>query len=433
MPIGAIAVAPSDPNVIYVGTGAGIIRPDLAVGDGVYKSTDAGKTWVHLRPPRHAEMIAMIRGIDPHESQPALRGRARAPCMVRTPSVGSFGRPDGGQTFEKVLYKDEYTSANDVRMDPRNPNILYAALWVQQQEFVEGGAFSRAPGGGVFKSVDGGKTWKAPLTEGLPARNRRSQQLGRGAASNPGVVYAAIAAAPTPTASPAGASAGGLSRGIPNVVGLYTTTDEGEHWQPAGTPANSAIDSAMKSPRTMTAVRCCGSAAATCRPSHGRPEERKRRVQARRSYSGEPRMVARRGPPCAGRPAATIIRRRGSIPTIRTSSSRSPTRAVWSPPIAASRGATGTRSRPRRCTTSRPTTRSRIGCVAASRTPGPRAWTAGRTTARSPFTTGIPSTSRSTASRRPILWTPTRSSPARVRTFRSTIERPARRRWWGPT
>ena len=136
--IGAIAVAPSDPNVIYVGTGAGIIRPDLAIGDGVYKSTDAGKTWVHLGL-RDTQMIAMIEvdPTNPNRLFVAALGHPYGPNAER----GIFRSTDGGQTFEKVLYKDEYTSANDVRMDPRNPNILYAALWVQQQEFVEGGAF----------------------------------------------------------------------------------------------------------------------------------------------------------------------------------------------------------------------------------------------------------------------------------------------------
>src|SRR6185437_8264793 len=103
--IGAIAVAPSDPNIIYVGTGAGIIRPDLAVGDGVYKSTDAGKTWTHLGL-RETQMIAMI-DVDPRDPNRlfvAALGHPYGPNAER----GVFRSTDGGQTFQKVLYKDEY-------------------------------------------------------------------------------------------------------------------------------------------------------------------------------------------------------------------------------------------------------------------------------------------------------------------------------------
>ena len=109
--IGAIAVAPSDPNIIYVGSGAGIIRPDLAIGDGMYKSTDAGKTWTHLGL-RDSQMIAMIE-VDPRNPARlwvAVLGHPYGPNVER----GVFRSTDGGQSFQKVLYKDEYTSANDV-------------------------------------------------------------------------------------------------------------------------------------------------------------------------------------------------------------------------------------------------------------------------------------------------------------------------------
>jgi photosystem II stability/assembly factor-like uncharacterized protein len=231
--IGAIAVAPSDPNVIYVGTGAGIIRPDLAVGDGVYKSTDAGKTWVHLGL-RDSQMIAMIDvdPTDPNRLFVAALGHPYGP----NPERGIFRSTDGGQTFEKVLYKDDYTSANDVRIDPRNPNTVYAALWVQQQEFVEGGEFG-GPGGGIFKSVDGGTTWK-PLTDGLPSVVEANLAI---ATSDPSVLYAAVAAPAAAGAAPGGGPPGsGIARSSPTVVGLYKTTDGGEHWQPAGRAANAA-------------------------------------------------------------------------------------------------------------------------------------------------------------------------------------------------
>ena len=238
--IGAIAVAPSDPNVIYVGTGAGIIRPDLAVGDGVYKSTDAGKTWVHLGL-RDSQMIAMIDvdPTDPNRLFVAALGHPYGPNAER----GIFRSTDGGQSFEKVLYKDDYTSANDVRIDPSNPNTIYAALWVQQQAFVEGGAFD-GPGGGIFKSIDGGTTWN-PLTDGLPSVVEANLSIAR---SNPSVLYAAVAAPPPAGGTPAGGTpggppGGGVVRASPTVVGLYQTTDGGEHWHPAGRAAN-AVDSA---------------------------------------------------------------------------------------------------------------------------------------------------------------------------------------------
>ena len=113
--IGAIAVAPSNPNIIYVGTGAGIIRPDLAVGDGMYKSTDAGKTWIHLGL-RDSQMIAMI-DVDPKNPERlfvAALGHPYGP----NPERGIFRSTDGGEHFDKVLYTDEYASGNDVHIDP---------------------------------------------------------------------------------------------------------------------------------------------------------------------------------------------------------------------------------------------------------------------------------------------------------------------------
>jgi len=207
--IGAIAVAPSDPNVIYVGSGAGIIRPDLAVGDGMYKSTDAGKTWTHLGL-HDTEMIAYI-DVDPKDPNRlfvAALGHPYGPNAER----GIFRSTDGGRTFEKVLYKDEYTSGNDVRIDPGNPNIVYAALWQQQQSFIEGGGFG-AGGNGIFKSVDGGTTWKQ-LNDGLPSVIQANIAI---APSNPKVLYATVA----------GVAA---NNSVTGTVNLYKSADGGEHW-----------------------------------------------------------------------------------------------------------------------------------------------------------------------------------------------------------
>src|SRR6476646_185254 len=191
--IGAIAVAPSDPNTIYVGSGAGIIRPDLAVGNGVYKSSDAGKTWTHLGL-RDSQMIAMI-DVDPNDPDRlfvAVLGHPYGPNEER----GIFRSTDGGKSFQKVLYKDEYTSANEVRIDPSDPNIVYAGLWQQQESFIEGNDFG-GDSGGVFKSVDGGSTWKK-LGAGLPTVREANLAI---APSNTKVVYAMVAGAPSAEAA----------------------------------------------------------------------------------------------------------------------------------------------------------------------------------------------------------------------------------------
>lgn len=210
--IGAIAVAASDPNIIYVGTGAGIIRPDLATGDGMYKSTNAGESWTHLGL-RESQMIAEV-AVDPRNPNRlfvAALGHPYGPNEQR----GIFRSTNGGKSFEKVLYKDEYTGGNDVRIDPRNPNIVYAALWQQQESFREGGAFSGS-GGGIFKSTDGGTTWKE-LTNGLPDILEANLAI---APSDPSTLYAVVAAI-TP---PGERSAGGE-------IGFYKSTDGGEHWK----------------------------------------------------------------------------------------------------------------------------------------------------------------------------------------------------------
>ena len=228
--IGAIGVAPSDPNTLYVGTGAGIIRPDLATGDGMYKSTDGGKTWAHLGL-RDSQMIADI-AVDPRNPNRlfvAALGHPYGPNAER----GVFRSTDGGQTFEKVLFKDEYTSANDVHIDPANPNVVYAALWQQQQGFYENGAFGGTDGG-IYKSTDGGTSWKQ-LTNGLPAIIEANLAV---APSNSRVIYAMIAGqAPAGGAGGAAAGAGrggrggGGGRGAGGGgVAFYKSTDGGEHW-----------------------------------------------------------------------------------------------------------------------------------------------------------------------------------------------------------
>ena len=219
---GAIAVAPSDPNVIYVGTGAGIIRPDLATGDGVYKSSDAGKTWTHLGL-RDSQMIANIE-VDPSNPNRlfvAALGHPYGPNQER----GIFRSVNGGTTFERVLFKDAYTSGNDVRIDPSQPDTVYAALWQQQQGFFENGAFGGTDGG-IFKSTDGGSTWKK-LEGGLPPIIQANLAI---APSNPKLIYAMVAA-DVPNPAQATDAAGRAPRGgRGGNISFYKTTDGGDHW-----------------------------------------------------------------------------------------------------------------------------------------------------------------------------------------------------------
>jgi photosystem II stability/assembly factor-like uncharacterized protein len=161
--IGAIEVAPSDPNIVYVGSGEGLHRPDLSVGDGIYKSTDAGVTWTHLGL-RDGQQISQM-AIDPHEPNRlfvAVAGHPYGP----NPERGVYRSTDGGQTFQKALYKDENIGAGDVKIDPSDPNIVYATLWEAREGPWENGEWN-GTGGGIFKSTDGGQTWNQ-LAGGLP-------------------------------------------------------------------------------------------------------------------------------------------------------------------------------------------------------------------------------------------------------------------------
>jgi photosystem II stability/assembly factor-like uncharacterized protein len=162
--IGAIAVALSSPSVVYVGSGEGLHRPDLSVGDGVYKSTDAGKTWTHLGL-RDAQQIAQL-AVDPNNADRifvAAAGHPYGPNEER----GIYRSLDGGKTFERVLYRDENVGASDVQIDQSNPQVVYAALWESREGPWENGVFN-GESGGIFKSIDGGKTWRQ-LTKGLPS------------------------------------------------------------------------------------------------------------------------------------------------------------------------------------------------------------------------------------------------------------------------
>ena len=162
--IGAIAVAPSNPNIIYVASGEGLHRPDLSVGNGIYKSSDAGKTWTHLGLRDGLQIPALaIDPRDPDKIFAAVLGHPYGPSDER----GLFRSTDGGESWQKVIYKDENTGASDVEIDPANPDVVYASMWEVREGPWEDNNEVNGIGGGLFKSTDGGNTWH-PLTNGLP-------------------------------------------------------------------------------------------------------------------------------------------------------------------------------------------------------------------------------------------------------------------------
>jgi photosystem II stability/assembly factor-like uncharacterized protein len=208
--VGALAVSESDPNVIYVGSGEGLQRPDLSTGDGIYKSIDAGKTWTHLGL-RDAYQIASIV-IDPQDSNRLLvaaLGHPYGPNAER----GVFRSTNGGQTFQKVLYKDENTGAADLVLDPSNARTVYAVLWaarVAPWEIRSGESFITA-GSGLFKSTDGGDSWR-PLTAGLPGAQDALGRIGIAVStSQPNRLYATIEAKK-------------------DHAGIYRSDDRGDSW-----------------------------------------------------------------------------------------------------------------------------------------------------------------------------------------------------------
>ncbi|MFN0085701.1 MAG: VPS10 domain-containing protein [Blastocatellia bacterium] len=151
--IGSIAVAASDPNVVYVGSGEANIRGNVAAGNGIHKSTDAGKTWKHVWKQEGQIGTMVVHPTNPDIAFAAVLGHAFGP----NPERGVYRTRDGGKSWEQVLKKDENTGASDVAMDPSNPNILFAGLWEARRfpwDMKSGG-----PGGGLHVSRDGGDTW----------------------------------------------------------------------------------------------------------------------------------------------------------------------------------------------------------------------------------------------------------------------------------
>ena len=203
--IGAIAVAPSNPNIVYVGTGEGLHRPDLSVGNGIYKSTDAGKTWAHLGLVDGQQIPALaVDPRDPNKVFAAVLGHPYGPSEER----GIYRSTDGGQTWQRVIYKDENTGGSDVEIDPSNPDVVYASMWEGREGPWEDNNDFNGTQGGLFKSTDGGNTWR-PLSRGLP--QDLSQINVATAPSDPRRVYATVAAAS-------------------GKLGVYRSDDAGENW-----------------------------------------------------------------------------------------------------------------------------------------------------------------------------------------------------------
>ena len=205
--IGALAVAPSDPKVIYVGSGEGLQRPDLSVGNGIYKSTDGGQSWTHLGLREGQQISAII--VDPHNPNRlfvAVLGHPYGPNAER----GVYRSTDGGQTFQQVLGRDENTGAVDLAFDPANPQTVYAVLWAARQAPWEIGESFKGPGSGLFRSTDGGTNWQ-PLTGGLPTFAEGLGRIGIGIApSDPQRMYALVDA---------------------KEGGLFRSDDAGQSWQ----------------------------------------------------------------------------------------------------------------------------------------------------------------------------------------------------------
>ena len=186
--IGDLVVAPSNPDVLYVGSGEGLQRPDLSVGDGIYKTTDGGKTWINTGL-KDAQQIGGL-AIDPKNENRVFAAALGHPYGANT-ERGVYRTTDGGKTWERVLYKDENTGAIQVAIDPNNSNIIFADMWAGRQGPWENGVWNGKESG-LFKSTDGGTTWKK-ITKGLPTTEQDLGRIGFSIApSDSKIMYATV-------------------------------------------------------------------------------------------------------------------------------------------------------------------------------------------------------------------------------------------------
>src|SRR5262245_20460134 len=204
--IGVLQVAPSNPDVIWVGSGEGLQRPDLSTGDGVFRSTDGGKTWSHLGL-KDAQQIAGV-AVDPQDADRAfvaVLGHPYGPNEQR----GLFRTRDGGKTWDRVLYRDADTGAVAVVIDPKDRDTVFAVLWEARQGPWENGNW-QGPGSGLFRSRDGGTTW-TQLTKGLPTVELGLGRIGLAIAPSDNTrVYAVVDA--------------------PRIGGIFRSDDAGDSW-----------------------------------------------------------------------------------------------------------------------------------------------------------------------------------------------------------
>ncbi len=204
--VGDIAVSPSHPHILYVGTGEGLHRPDLGVGDGIFKSVDEGRTWKHVG----LGDVQQVGRLIVHPTNPDIvfvagLGHPYGPNEER----GVFRSLDGGESWEKVLYLDHNTGAIQVEFDPNNPRILFADLWEHREGPWENAAFSGSKSG-LYKSTDGGSNWRR-ITRGLPTAEDGLGRIGVGIApSDSNRMYATVDA---------------RQQG-----GVYRSDDGGESW-----------------------------------------------------------------------------------------------------------------------------------------------------------------------------------------------------------
>lgn len=205
--IGALAIAPSDTNVIWAGTGEAFVRSNISIGNGAYKSTDAGKTWQHMGLEKSGRIGRVV--IDPRDPDlvfVAAMGHCYGPQKER----GIYRSKDGGKSWEHVLFVDESTGCFEIAMDPNNPRILFAGMW--PLVIHTWGRESGGPNGGIWKSTDGGATWKRLTGHGLPEPPIGKVGIAI-APSNSQVVYALI------------------ETGHPNRGVLWRSNDGGKNWK----------------------------------------------------------------------------------------------------------------------------------------------------------------------------------------------------------
>ncbi|MGE0589385.1 MAG: glycoside hydrolase [Cyclobacteriaceae bacterium] len=204
--VGDIAVSPTQPDIIYVGSGEGLHRPDLSVGDGIFKSTNGGKSWTHVG----LNDVQQIGRLIIHPTNPDIvfaagMGHPYGANEMR----GIFRTTNGGKSWEKVFYINHNTGAIQIEFDPTNPQVLYADMWEHQEGPWENAAFS-GPNSGLYKSIDGGTTWNQ-LTNGLPGAAQGLGRIGFGISkSNPKRIYATVDARQD--------------------GGIYRSDDAGESW-----------------------------------------------------------------------------------------------------------------------------------------------------------------------------------------------------------